>query len=455
MSETIKKIKINDLPDSSIINDEDAFIKNNNIETSKVSAGNIAEYVSQKINTNIAYEKLRNAISENRSAIDVIENAITNKADADHDHDELYAVKNSEHSHGNKSILDTITQALLNDWNAAKNHSDCAHAPSDAEVNQNTFSNVAVGSATIAADSKTDTLTLVAGSNITLTPDIANNQITIASSGTVTNTITGVKGNNESTYRTGNINLTPDNIGAVNKTGDTMTGTLNSSVSADTLSTIASGQAIINSTVEGGSGKYVALSNIKSTHGSFYNYVRNNYNSIGYTKNVDDTTGTSSGDFITMYENRTLGLYGRKIYLSNVYYSGYINDLDGNNFFKNKYVESYNLSQYYCDPDPSLIGTKNYYYTNIQGIKILAMRVHIDNTNPITLPISFTNDKYIILSTLSLPDQSSKPIRVYITQQTKNYFSYIIYAVNTFKGFSYFNTYSEGCYYVDFLMIGQ
>lgn len=43
---------------------------------------------------------------------------------------------------------------------------------------------------------------------------------------TNTHTITGVKGNAESSYRTGNVNLTPANIGAVNKTGDTMTGRL-------------------------------------------------------------------------------------------------------------------------------------------------------------------------------------------------------------------------------------
>lgn len=40
------------------------------------------------------------------------------------------------------------------------------------------------------------------------------------------NSVTGVKGNAESSYRTGNVNLTPANVGAVNKTGDTMTGNL-------------------------------------------------------------------------------------------------------------------------------------------------------------------------------------------------------------------------------------
>lgn len=50
-----------------------------------------------------------------------------------------------------------------------------------AEANQNAFSNVAIGSNIIAADNTTDTLTLVAGSNVTITPDSANNEITISS----------------------------------------------------------------------------------------------------------------------------------------------------------------------------------------------------------------------------------------------------------------------------------
>ena len=53
-----------------------------------------------------------------------------------------------------------------------------------AEVNQNAFSNVKVGSTTVSADSKTDTLELVAGSGVTLTPDATNDKITIAATGT-------------------------------------------------------------------------------------------------------------------------------------------------------------------------------------------------------------------------------------------------------------------------------
>ena len=50
-----------------------------------------------------------------------------------------------------------------------------------AEVNQNAFSNVKVGSTTVAADSKTDTLELVASGATTITPDATNDKITISS----------------------------------------------------------------------------------------------------------------------------------------------------------------------------------------------------------------------------------------------------------------------------------
>ena len=52
------------------------------------------------------------------------------------------------------------------------------------EANQNAFSSVAVaGQSTVAADSTTDTLTLVAGSNVTLTTNDSDDTVTIAASG--------------------------------------------------------------------------------------------------------------------------------------------------------------------------------------------------------------------------------------------------------------------------------
>ena len=78
-----------------------------------------------------------------------------------------------------------ITAAERTSWAAAASHAGSAHAPSDAQKNQNAFSKVVAGSTTIEADSPTDTLTLEAGSNITITPDTTNDKITIAATDTV------------------------------------------------------------------------------------------------------------------------------------------------------------------------------------------------------------------------------------------------------------------------------
>ena len=56
-----------------------------------------------------------------------------------------------------------------------------------AEINQNAFSNIKVGSQTISADSKQDTFELVAGNNISLTPNATSDKVTIALSGTISN----------------------------------------------------------------------------------------------------------------------------------------------------------------------------------------------------------------------------------------------------------------------------
>lgn len=49
-----------------------------------------------------------------------------------------------------------------------------------AEENQNAFSHVQVGGTTLSADQKVDVLTLAAGSNITLTPDVETDKVTIS-----------------------------------------------------------------------------------------------------------------------------------------------------------------------------------------------------------------------------------------------------------------------------------
>ena len=63
---------------------------------------------------------------------------------------------------------------------------------SGAEVNQNAYSNFLVGTTTISANSETDTLTLIAGANITLTPNAGAESITIAATGsTGVSSVTG------------------------------------------------------------------------------------------------------------------------------------------------------------------------------------------------------------------------------------------------------------------------
>ena len=64
-----------------------------------------------------------------------------------------------------------------------------------AEVNQNAFSNIVVGGATVTADSKTDSVEFVAGNNVTITPDTTNDKITInATDTTYTNATTSAAG---------------------------------------------------------------------------------------------------------------------------------------------------------------------------------------------------------------------------------------------------------------------
>lgn len=110
----------------------------------------------------------------------------TKVARGDHVHptDTTRASKEEFDAHDSDSTRH-ITATERTNWGAAYTHSQAAHAPSNAEKNQNAFSNVKVGSTTIAADTTTDTLTLVAGANVTITPDATNDKITIAATDTV------------------------------------------------------------------------------------------------------------------------------------------------------------------------------------------------------------------------------------------------------------------------------
>lgn len=85
----------------------------------------------------------------------------------------------SSHSHNNANSTDAGFMSATD-----KNKLD--GIASGAEVNQNAFTNVKVGTTTLAADGKQDTLEIKAGSNITLTPDATNDAVTIAATVPVT-----------------------------------------------------------------------------------------------------------------------------------------------------------------------------------------------------------------------------------------------------------------------------
>lgn len=91
-------------------------------------------------------------------------------ATSNHTHDTATQSSNGYMSNADKKKLDGIA--------------------SGAEVNQNTFANVKVGSNTIQADAKQDTLELAAGANISLVGDANNDKVTIGVTGTVASATT-------------------------------------------------------------------------------------------------------------------------------------------------------------------------------------------------------------------------------------------------------------------------
>ena len=105
----------------------------------------------------------------------------TTVARSDHKHptDTSRAAQADLTSHtGNTTAHITATERT--NWAAAYTHSQAAHAPSNAEKNQNAFSNIAVsGQTTVAADTATDTVTFV-GSNVSITTDATNDMVTFA-----------------------------------------------------------------------------------------------------------------------------------------------------------------------------------------------------------------------------------------------------------------------------------
>ena len=138
------------------------------------------------------------------------------------------------------------------------------------DVNQNAFSNIAVsGQDTVAADSTTDTFTLVAGTNVTLTTNASNDEITITSTDTNTTYSVGDGGLTQNNFtnalKTKLDGIAPSaNVGLTDLVGDTtpqLGGNLD--VNGQDIVSVSNGDIDLD---PNGSGKIVAKGN--ATRGS-------------------------------------------------------------------------------------------------------------------------------------------------------------------------------------------
>lgn len=175
-------------------NHDSAYDAKGSADTALASAKTYADGIKNDLlnGAGTAYDTLKelgDLIDDNKDAIDALEEIAAGKANATHTHAisdvtnlqttlDAKATQTSLDTHTNNTTVH-ITSTERTNWNAAKTHADSAHAPSNAEKNQNAFSNIIVGETTIAADTATDSLTLV-GSNVTITPDATNDKVTIA-----------------------------------------------------------------------------------------------------------------------------------------------------------------------------------------------------------------------------------------------------------------------------------
>ena len=100
------------------------------------------------------------------SQISGLQSALDGKAASNHNHNGVYKPASYVPTWGE------VTEKPSTFTPASHTHAEY--------VNQNAFSNVKVGTTTVAADTATDTLEFVAGSNITITPDATTDKITIA-----------------------------------------------------------------------------------------------------------------------------------------------------------------------------------------------------------------------------------------------------------------------------------
>ena len=242
-----------------------------------------------------------------------------------------------------------------------------------AEVNQNAFTNVVVGSTTISADSKTDSLTL-AGSNVTLTPDATNDKVTIGITKSnvttalgytppTTNTTYGVATSSALGLVKSGTDITVDSSGNVSVNDDSHNHVISN---VDGLQSVLDGKASSSHTHDD---RYYTESEIdsklngkaNSSHGNHVPATQTANNAV-FLRN-DNTWQTVTPTNIGAAKNNwTLVGSGTSVDISSVYsnaYEWYVAVLDANNM-----ITDFNIPYNKFSINGNTIHTTVYYYSN-------------------------------------------------------------------------------------------
>lgn len=207
----------------------------------------------------------------------------TKVARADHVHpiDTSRAAKTDFDDHTGDTTAH-ITSTERSNWNAAKTHADSAHAPSDAQKNQNAFSKIAVsGQTTVEAETTTDTLTLAAGSNVSITTNATSDTVTINANIPVatSSVLGGVKSGTDITVDSyGNVSVNDDSHNHIISNVDGLQSELDGKQDTITggASTIASSNLTASRALVSNSSGKVAVSAVTSTELGYLDGVTSN-----------------------------------------------------------------------------------------------------------------------------------------------------------------------------------
>lgn len=117
-------------------------------------------------------KEIADALEDNENIMNALDAAIGLKANAS---DLTAHIENN---------IQHITALERMNWNLAKMHTDSVHAPINAEVNQNAYSNIRIGDFVLEASSKMDTLIFENGENVNFVVDDIFNKIIISAHST-------------------------------------------------------------------------------------------------------------------------------------------------------------------------------------------------------------------------------------------------------------------------------